>query len=401
MKRLGYTVVALLCCIACAVGIGLNRFSIQAEEKAVKQTVSVEAFGAFPSDGEDDTQAFLDALASGKVIHLGKGTYELKETLCLTDQTIIGAGTSSTIINFKNSDKTKPILKLGGRCTVTDLALQFDESQATYTEGQGEHVAIWLGNGKPADGSQLKNLRFTQVGTALYSPNQENSGASRLLVDTLFISDCGYRGVDFRKSGQYGNAFSNIYIGGRANLKHPRSAGFAVEGKEYNLTVEQLNLEHYYFDSALLLKNCYGARFGSIHMEAIGQSAPNTGHIKLDNSDVTLEAVTLYYNPQDYMNCGVIELANAGQNGNRVNIGTLHLKGLNNVHPSNHDARDGGLLNPNAAGFKTVCRTVGATGTYTMDIGVYTWFTWEGDAHIYQAFPCDTAGIEYLSKGLL
>lgn len=387
----------------CVVTIMAAPSLTEAEEKDMERiTVSVEEFGAYPDDNEDDTEAFKQALAAGKIIHLKKGTYTLNETLSLTDQTLIGAGTSSTTISSNCADKTQPIVRLGGRCTMSDMTLQFDSKLATYDEGQGEHVAIWLGNGQPADGSQIRNLRFTQIGTALYAPNEENAGASRLLVDTVFVSDCGYRGVDFRKNGQYGNTFSNIYIGGRANLQHPRSAGFAVEGEEFNLVVEQLNLEHYFFESALLLKNCYGARFGSIHMEAIGQSAPATGLIKIENSDVFLDAVTLYYNPQDYPDCGVIELSTAGdKQGNYLEIGTLHFKGLNNVHPSNHTVRDYGLKHPNARGFKVICRSKSASGTYSVDIGAYVWYTWSGESDIYAAFPCDNNGIRYLSKGLL
>ena len=398
-RRIAGALTALLA----AVGLcgGMWSFAEGETKPVTKLTVTPEEFGGYPSDGEDDTEALLQALATGKTVQLSGGVYEVSAPLSLTDQTLIGAGTSSTVISSSCADALQPILQLGGRCTVSDIVFQFEEKLIQYTERQGERVAIRLGNGQPADGSQLRNLRFVQIGTALYAPDEDGAGVSRLLADTLFVGDYGYRAVDFRKSGQYGNTFSNLYIGGRANLEHARSAGFAVEGEEFNLTVEQLNLEHYFFDSALLLKNCHGARFGSIHMEASGQSAPGTGLIRLENSDAFLEAVTLYYNPQDYPNCGVIELGTAGTSeGNYLEIGTLHLKGLNNVHPSNGTPRDGGLNNPNAAGFKTICRGAGATGTYTVKLGAYVWYTWYGDSEIYAAFPCDENGIRYLSKGV-
>ncbi len=371
------------------------------EQETVKQTISIEEFGAYPSDGEDDTEAFVQALATGKAIQLNSGTYEVSVPLRLTDQTIIGAGSGATILSSTCEDKTQPVVQLGGRCTLSDLTLQFDEKLISCTETQGERVGIWLGNGKPADGSQLKNLRFICVGTAIYAPNQENAGASRLLADTLYVASCSYRGVDFQKSGQYGNTFSNLYIGGSVQKDSIINAGFAVEGEEYNLVVEQLNLEISTFDSALLLKNCYGARMGSIHVEGTAQSAPDTGILRLENSDVFIDGVTLYYNAIDYPNCSLVELGNAGgTEGNRLEIGTLHLKGLNSVHPKNHPAREGGLKNPNARGFKTISRTGGASGTYEVDISGYVWYTWHGEADMYRAFPCDEAGIRYLSKGI-
>lgn len=36
------------------------------EQETMKQTISIEEFGAYPSDGEDDTEAFVQALAAGK-----------------------------------------------------------------------------------------------------------------------------------------------------------------------------------------------------------------------------------------------------------------------------------------------------------------------------------------------
>lgn len=366
----------------------------------VEKTVTPEDFGGYPSDGEDDTEALRQALATGCVVQLSKGIYEISGTLDLNHQTLIGAGSGATTLLARWEDKSQPILRLAGRCTVSDMAFQFDNEIIDYTEKEGDRVAVWLGNGKPADGSQLKNLRFNGVGTAIYSPNKENAGVSRLLADTLYISAYSYRGVDFQKPEQYGNTFSNLYIGGKDNLEHARSAGFAAEGGEYNLVVEQLNLEHYFFDSALLLKNCYGARIGSVHMEANGQSKADTGAIRLENADAFIDGITLYYNPLDYPNCSVVELGNAGgTEGNRLEIGTLHLKGLNSVHPNNHTPREGGLNNPNAQGFKVISRTGGASGTYEVNIEAYVWYTWHGESEVYEAFPCDETGIRYLSKG--
>lgn len=370
-------------------------------ETSVKQTVTPEDFGGYPSDGGDDTEAFRQALTSGSVVQLSKGTYEISGTLDLTDQMLIGTGSSATTLLACGEDKNQPILRLGGRCTVSDMVLQFRDGLIDYTEKEGDRVAIWLGNEVPADGSQLKNLRFINVGTAIYSANAENAGASRLLADTLFIPIYSYRGVDFQKVGQYGNTFSNLYIGGKDNLDYVRNAGFAVEGCEYNLVVEQLNLEHYYYDSALLLKNCYGARIGSVHMEANGISRAGAGAIRLENTDAFIDGITLYYNPIDYPGCSVVELGDAGSaGGNQLEIGTMHLKGLNNVNSSNHAPRYDGLSDSKTQGFKVISRTQGASGTYEVKVEAYVWYTWSGEEDIYKAFPCDETGIHYLSKGI-
>ncbi len=397
-RRWNLLLLAAAVCMTC-LGGGMTLAEERAED-AVKQTVTPEEFGGYPSDGEDDTEAFRQALATGHILQLSKGAYELSAPLALTEQSVLGAGSSATILSSSCGDKAQPILRLGGRCTVSDLTLQYGDKLVDWTEKEGERVAVWLGGEKPADGSQLKNLRITQVGTGIYAPDNENAGASRLLADTLYIPDFSYRGVDLQKAGQVGNTFSNVYIGGKASLEIPRSAGFAAEGGEYNLVVDQLNLEHSIFDSALLLRNCYGARLGSVHMEAVGQAGPGTGSVRVENADVFIDGITMYYNPLDYPDCSIVELGDAGSGeGNRLVVGTLHLKGLNSVHPNNHAAREGGLNNPNARGFKVISRSAGATGTYEVDIAAYVWYTWHGEQEIYAAFPCDESGIRYLSKG--
>lgn len=371
--------------------------------KSVVNTVTPEQFGAYPSDGEDDTEALKKALATGAVVQLSKGTYQVSSTLDLKDQTLVGAGISATVIESTCKDKKQPVLRLSGRCTVTDMSLQFAEKSMDYTEKMGERVALWLGKDKPADGSQLRHLRFLNCGTAVYAPNVTNGGVSRLLADTLYVSTYSYRAVDFRKAGQYGNTFSNLYIGSRDNLSHSRNAGFAVEGGEYNLVIEQLNLEHYYYDSALLLKNCYGARIGSIHMEANGMGKVNSGAIRIENSDVFIDNVTEYYNPIDKKGCSILQLGNAGSKlGNRVEIGTIHLKGMNNVSAGNSITGTGqyrGLRTNEGRDFKMVDRVSGATGTYEVNVDNYVYYTWSSDADMYAALPFSETGIRYVSKG--
>ena len=399
-KRYLCIVLALILCGSC--WLGQTRMPDGKAATLMSGKKSLEDFSAYPGDGEDDTEGIRQALASGCAVQLAGGVYEISDTIELTDQILIGASTGNTFFRATFKDKSKPILRLNGRCTVSDINIEFADGILDYSEREGERVAIWLGNKKPADGSQLRNLRFVNVGTAIYSPNKTNMGVNRLLADTMFIVNYSYRGVDFRKTGQYGNTFSNLYMGGTMEAGRVRDAGFAVEGEEYNLVVEQLNLEHLYYNKALLLKNCYGARFGSIHMEANGLSGPNTGCIWIENSDVHLDGVTQYYNPIDYKGCGLIQLADAGsKTGNRVSVGTIHLKGLNNVASHNHQGGDwNGLKSQNAKDFKVFIREAGAKGTFTVDVEAYVWGTWYGESDLYKVFPCDTTGINYVSKGV-
>lgn len=399
-KRYLSAALALILCGSCWLGQTLMTDGKADAVMTGKQTL--EDFYAYPSDGEDDIEGIQEALASGCAVQLEGGVYEISDTIELTDQVLIGASTGNTILRATFKDKSKPIIRLNGRCTVSDINIEFADGILDYSEKEGDRVAIWMGNNKPADGSQLRNLRFVNVGTAIYSPNKTNMGVNRLLADSMFIVNYSYRGVDFQKKGQYGNTFSNLYMGGTMEASRIRSAGFAVEGEEYNLVVEQLNLEHLYYDKALLLKNCYGARFGSIHMEANGLPGPNSGCIWIENSDVHLDGVTQYYNPIDYKGCGLIQLADAGsKNGNRVTVGTIHLKGLNNVASHNHQGGDwNGLKSENAKDFKVFIREAGATGTFTVDVEAYVWGTWYGESNLYEVFPCDTTGINYVSKGV-
>lgn len=357
--------------------------------------IDLEDFGGYASDGKDDTQAFKDALKTGKNVYLRIGQYEVHETIEMQDQNLIGCG-AFTVIVSSNKSAADPIIKMGGLSRLEGVNLTYESSCIKQDEKEGERVAVSLGCQTPIKpGSTIKEIIINWVGTGIYSPNVENAGASGLRIDSSYISKYIYRGVDFQKVGQYGNLISNLYICDYVpKVGHDADAAFAVEGEEYNLQVDQLNIEGMPVWHDLLLKNCHNAQFGSVHMEAVQYREANAGLVKVDNSTVRIDGLTAYYINSNQPNCALIELGEAQtseSNGNYFHIGTLHFKGFG--------SEDKGFNSSNGKTFKIVKRSSEAKGNYTFKLDKYVWYTWLGEASVYESFPCDETGITYLSKG--
>ncbi len=355
--------------------------------------VDLESFGGYASDNKDDTEAFRAALATGQNIWLRRGDYMLHETLEVTDQAIVGGG-ESTKLYFSNPDPSTPAIRLGGVCMLKDLVVQFEEKLLTGEEKAGERVLVWLGGRKPVEpGSQLRSVGLNRMGTGIYSPNEENCGASGLRINTVTVTRYVYRGVDFQKDGQYGNVFYNLYIAAVQKFREYADVAFAVEGREYNLQVDQLNIEGMPVHTDLLLRNCRNAQFGSVHMEQVKLAEPDSGLVKVENSTVRIDGLTAYYIFSDKRDTALIELGEAREgSGSYLNIGTLHFKGFG--------SEASGFKSDTGSTFKIVKHTKGAGGTFRFKLDRYAWYTWLGEADRYAAFPCDEEGIRYLSKGV-
>ncbi len=393
-NRLAGVCAAVLLLPAVLSGCGRGPAAAEEPDAAVPAGyIDLEDYGGYASDREDDTEAFRAALASGGNIYLRKGEYRIRDTLVLHGQNLVGCGGESTTILLDCEDVTKPVVKMDGLCLVQDVKLGFEESRITGKEKQGERVGIQLGAGNAvARGSQIRNVSIAYVGTGVYSPNEANSGASGLMMDTMTICIYTYRGVDFQKTGQYGNLLSNIYIGRVKTLTPFSDVAFAVEGGETNLQVDQLNIEGTPVHTNLLLRNCRNAQFGSVHMEAVTLAEPGGALVKIENSTVNLDGLTAYYIQANQADCALLELGDMQEDGgDYVQIGTLHFKGF--------DSGNAGFKSTNGRSFKMVRRAKGAGGVYTFRLDRYVWYTWLGDEASYEAFPCDEQGIEYLSQG--
>ena len=357
--------------------------------------IDLEEYGGYAGDGKDDTQAFKDALDTGRNIYLRKGQYDVCETIEIQNQNLIGCSSIQTMIVSTNKSAADPIIRMGGLCRLEGLQLTYETSCINKNEKQGERVGISLGCQTPVEpGSVIKEVGISWVGTGIYSPNSENSGGNGLRIDTSTIGKYIYRGVDFQKVGQYGNLISNLYICNLHSEEIYADAAFAVEGEEYNLQADQLNIEGMPVRHDLLLKNCRNAQFGSVHMEAVKFKEANAGLVKVDDSSVRIDGLTAYYIHANQPNCALIELGeaqNSESNGNYLRIGTLHFKGFG--------SEGAGFNSQNGKSFKIVKRTSGANGTYTFNLDKYVWYTWLGEASVYESFPCDENGITYLSKG--
>ncbi|WMT39580.1 glycosyl hydrolase family 28-related protein [Paenibacillus sp. D2_2] len=370
---------------------------IPAEDSISIGYVNVTDYGAVPGDGLDDTVAFQQAIATGKSVFVPAGVYHVQDTLQIQNQNLVGAGMFVTQIVASNPGVKAPVLKAGRTSVVADLGLSFQADLITDREAAGERVGIYTSaQWSLQRGSTIRNVRISDVGTAIYSPNGAESFS--VTYDTLEIENFSYRGIDFSSDIRTGNVFNNIYLkSSRPHVDVP----FALTGEESEVSITQLNVEHTKVNTAILLEGVYGLAASTIHIEGVTLRNPNSGYITLDGSTGSIESLSVYYSPIEQQRVSLIQLGDSTYDiGNSfkpetaataafLRVGTLHVKGLNDPNADLHGAKAGGLNQSDASGFVFFDRPQTAVGKYTVQLDNYVWYTFQDDQAVYRALPVD------------
>lgn len=376
------------------VSIVKGKASIPTQEGPHIGYANVVDYGAVPNDGQDDTVAFQQAIATGKSIFVPAGVYHIEESLKIQNQNLIGSGMFVTKIVSRSTDAKAPILRAGRSSVVADLELSFEPGLISNTEGRGDRVGIYTAaQWSLQRGSTVRNVRISDVGTAIYSPNGAESFS--VTYDTLEIEDFSYRGIDFSSDIRTGNVFNNIYLkSSRPNVDIP----FALTGEESEVSIQQLNVEHTKVNTAILLEDVYGLAASTIHIEGVTLRNPDTGYITLDGSSGSVESLSVYLSPIEQHNTSIIRIGDSvydigaafkPHSAAYLRVGTLHVKGLNDPNADLHGAKVGGLNRTDAKGFVFFDRPQQAIGEYTVQLDNYVWYTYQEDKDIYRAFPVD------------
>jgi len=358
----------------------------------------------------DDTEAFKQAIATGKSIFVPAGTYHVKETLEIQNQNFVGSGMFVTTIVSRAANVKAPILKAGRSSVVADLNLQFDASLITNQEGEGDRVGIYTGaQWSLQRGSTIRNVRIDNVGTAIYCPDGQGAESFSVTYDTLELENFSYRGIDFRSTLRTGNVFSNIYMNSnRPNIDIP----FSLTGEESETVIHQLNIEHMKVNTAIQLDGVYALSASTIHIEGVTLRNPNSGYVTVNNSGGSIDSLTVYYSPLEQSRSSIVKLGNSRYESGMssyqpeisgyLRIGTLHVKGLNDPNVQLHGSKVGGLNRADASGFVFFDRPANAVGDFTVQLDNYIWYTFQNDQAVYKQFPVDpNHKISFVKLGVL
>ena len=380
---------------------GSSSETSQNAKPSVDNFVYAEALDIYPNDGEDDYPAVSKALSEGKNIWFDAGVYEFSQTLSIKDQTLSGAGMMVTTLQYTSSDKGA-LIRAEGACRLTDLMLSVKEALLTGNEQQGEYVLLWCGDATGlSKGTVVQNVGFDACGTAVYAPPDKREAVSDSIFDTLEIKRFTYRGFDLRSPDRTGMQFSNLYVshGYLGNTETNADAAFALEGGDSGTVIHQLNVEHMMAKRPVILSGCRELQATAIHIEGITVGQSDSGFMHVDKTSGRIDALTVFYSAVDYDRVSVLQFGDA-EDSDALEIGVLHLKGLNDPNAALHGARKEGLLSEHGKSFLMMSRQPSAKGSYTVGIDSYVFFTFKSDRDVYDRF--DTAGnITFTRIGVL
>lgn len=240
--------------------------------------VSVINFGAIPSDNGDDTKAFRLAAESGYGIFVPAGEYRLSGTVELNGQDIVGEAQTVTVIRG-TSDQT--LFKLKGNCKLADLTVGY----ADGTAGRGKKTAVRIvSDNRYGLSPSVKNVKFTQVGTAVFVEKGKTNG---IRLEDVSVDSFGYAGIVFDGSGSRNAILRGVYLtkalsGAAYGLELQRDEGTLLE----QITVESSSLKQAIrFDGSLAFSiktaqciavkaeamvggNKCGGRVGSLYLQS-------------------------------------------------------------------------------------------------------------------------------------
>lgn len=396
MKKFN-TVLSLLLVVALIFGI--TAYAAEDEETTTSIAegyVSVADYGAVPNDSDDDTAAFKAAVASGNSVFVPAGKYYISEPIVLDGIILEGVPSFQTKLIGTSKDISKPMLILTGNASVSGLYMEFSDFEVTEEMNAGEKTAIQLGaENAPFDGGYIKDMIFNSVGTAIYAPDLEGSGANNFHIDTIEVQKFSYRGIDMQVKNRKGNTYSNMYINGDTNgidTKENTSSGFALEGSEFSPVINQLNVEHTKIKTPILLKNVEAMAISSIHVEGVYTMQKDMGYLYLENSSGYIAAFTMFFTRVRYEENSVICFGDT-KTPRTVRIGALQVLGVNKPDASQHpDYQDCVDFNGAAESFVFLDRRNGSSGSWNIKIGNYSYYSYNGNYKgIYEAFKCDSS----------
>lgn len=389
MKRL----VAIFCIISLLTLVGCNQ---KEENEVVNNTMSTEFvyaedIGVLPENG-DCSDKVNKALKEGKSIYFDTGKYEFSKSIELKNAQIIGVGSTYTSLIATGDE---PLINADGCFVVKDLLTSNQKTDGT--EKQGERVIFRLGtNGGVTEGSQIMCVRFGKCGTGIYEP-EDAKPSNGLVVDTTEFTKVSYAGVELLSKGRKNNRISNMYIGAVSDaINDYANVGLRVAGNEENLTIDQLNVEHFSAETSVELSGVKNLDASTIHIEGMDIAKEGNGYIECNNTSGNIGSIVLYWSRVSYDNSSCLMLGNADKENSELFIGAIEVKGVNDPTSFHGNWPNRGIKNN---GYKIVDRKKNAENEYLLTVDNYIWFSYQDDREVLSEFPCDEKNVTYLKKG--
>lgn len=206
---------------------------------------SVLDYGAKPDDNTDDTDAFEAAIKKNIAVYVPAGKYIVSRPLPFNDQNFFGDGVAATVIVSIMTDKTKPIVYLGGSSTLSDMQLEYSEELIDGTEEKAERIAAYCGAAVGfGPGGGIRDATFRNVGTAVYSDAADGYGTSNCNFERINLEDFTYCGFDFNCDAGYGSLFSQITASNSNAVGVFKFEGSGGTDLLQNITVKNCTLEY-------------------------------------------------------------------------------------------------------------------------------------------------------------
>lgn len=339
--------------------------------------------GLFGDSVEDASEVVNKALAEGKSIFFGSGVYYFSEPLVLNGQQLIGTGISATYLRYIG-EKDVPFVQGGGEFVIKDLTLCLDEEIKIDKAKEGEKVLLSLGEKNSVKNAVVQRVNFENCGTAVYEGAKAHP-SSNVRFDTLRFSKFTYSGIQMLSSGRSNNKFDNLYVCSDVEVDNAHS-GFELSGSEKNTVVRQLNVEHFGSDYPILFNNCENLTVKTIHIEGANVIKDSTGYVNISKTSGKIQNITYYWTRIKAKNNSCIKFGDANKNGNKLAIGTLYVRGINQP-TSSYGYWPAGIYE--IENFKFLSRDKSAKNDYTVHIENYIGLSGLKDMAEYEKFPCD------------
>ena len=363
---------------------------------------SIMEFGAQPGTDLDHASIIERALRMDDTIYFPQGEYKTSRTIRIKNQSILGDGPLQTQIWLTDRETDAVVISAGGCCSIQGLTFGFDDGIVTGEETTGQRVGLLTGNDQYLGwGSSVRNVRIRQCGTGIFSCEEKKAVSFSVTYDTLEISEFSYRGVDFIATNRTGNVFSNLYI---FSKRFTVDTLFSLDTEESEVSIRQLNVEHTHCKYGVRLRGIRAGAIQSIHAENLFLKKPGGAVIYVENSSLTIEALSIYYIGLYFPRTSLIEVGDGiydigkdwaafkPENMGYLRLGTLHLKGLNDPWFSNPAAWPcRGIHQKEVRPLHFFFRRKEAVGAFRIQVDSYVWYTFQPDQALYET-PC-TEGI--------
>lgn len=352
-------------------------------------------------------------LDSGKSLDLTDCNISISKPLILNNQNIFG-GT----IKYTGKDKA-PVMKISGKCNISHTTL-YNVCESPDAK-EGEYVGIWLSNdkGTVTQGTVIDSVSFGSTGTCIYAPTDVEAAACGMTIENIRAMGL-FRGIDIRSAGCKNNYFSNIYIDfitsvaeGIRNFEakyaynNIPSADCAFYLKDCeNAVIKQLNVEHIHVKRPIVIENCKNINITTLHIEGVSTALDNFGYLNISNTSGRIGAITTLWSRVYNKNASIINLGEADEGGNELEIENFHVRGVHD--PASAEGSEGeiksvvrGITKGNAASFKFMARAAECKNDYFVTINNYAPFTFQNDRERYESFVSDTDTITFKKIGEL